>query len=95
MQVCLMWRFAGESERKRERGRETLARPALGRRGLWGGSCFIRAVQSSHYSPITILPLPDQLNGQTGALGPLPSSCTSTHAWSHMHARVHTGYVNM
>lgn len=56
------------------------ARAALGSRLLWGGSRFIRAVQSSHYSPITMLPLPDQLNGQTGTLGTLPSSCTSTHA---------------
>lgn len=48
--------------REMERERETAA---PGCRPLWGGSSFIRAVQSSHYSPVTILSVPDQLNGKT------------------------------
>ena len=64
---------------EREREREIAA---LGWRHLWGGSSFIRAVQSSHYSPVNMLLVPDQLNGRTVTSGPLPPAPAVPHVHS-------------
>lgn len=64
-----------------KRGRESLWPDQHLDAGTYGEEDVLSELFRAHITtPITMPLLPDQLNVQTGALGPPPSSFTSTHA---------------